>query len=69
MFGPFLHSIIKLTKGKFEMFWACSMQENNVINISGKLLGKRPCWRLKYLWRDNVTMDPKEVGYEMEVNW
>jgi hypothetical protein len=38
---------------------------NNVVKKSEE---KRPLWRLKRRWEDNIKMDIREIGWE-GVNW
>ena len=41
----------------------------NVVKIlSGKPTGKRPLWRPRRKWEDNIRMDLEEIGTNV-VNW
>ena len=33
--------------------------------LTGKPTGKRPLWRPKHRWEDNIRMDLKEIGINM----
>jgi hypothetical protein len=38
---------------------------NEFKNLVGKREGKRPLARPRYVWEDNIKMDPKEIGCEL----
>ena len=37
--------------------------------VAGKLTGKRPLGRPRYIWEDNIRMDLKEIGINRRRNW
>ena len=44
---------------------ACSVyggEERRIPDIGGEPKGKRPFWRPRHRWEDNIKMDPQEVG-------
>jgi hypothetical protein len=53
------------------MGWACSTHgkvRNSYKTLIGKLKGKRPQGRPRSRWDDNVTLDLREIGWEI-VDW
>ena len=36
--------------------------------LTGKPTGKRPLWRLRHRWEDNIRMDLEEIGINAR-NW
>jgi len=50
---------------KNEMGGACSAyggEERRIQGFGGETEVKRPLWRLRYRWEDNIKMDLQEVG-------
>ena len=61
--SPNIVRVIKLRRMRCVRHVACMGEERGVYKVFvGKLEGKRPLWRPRHTWVDNIRMDLQEVG-------